>query len=94
VLGLSSNEVGRILYEENVLLGLVGIVWGIPLGIGVSRLLVEAFDTDMFRLPFYIARQTYGISILLTLFFVLLANLAIRRKIMRLDLVEVLKERE
>ncbi len=94
VLGLSIPEVGRIMYMENILMGALGVVIGLPMGMGICALLVEAYSNDMFRLPFHIARRTYIFSILLTMSFVLLANLAARRKIRRLDLVEVLKERE
>ncbi len=94
VLGLSIPEVGRIMYIENLLMGGLGVLLGLPMGIGICALLVEAYSNDMFRLPFHIARQTFITSILLTMSFVLLANLAARRKIRHLDLVEVLKERE
>ncbi|MCF6286472.1 MAG: FtsX-like permease family protein, partial [Candidatus Hydrogenedentes bacterium] len=94
VLGLSTQEVGGIVYFENMLMGALGLLFGVPMGMGICALLVEAYSNDMFRLPFYIDRSTYVISILLTYSFVLLANLAVRRKIQNLDLVEVLKERE
>ena len=94
VLGFSSSEAGRIMYHENILMGVLGIFAGIPMGIGICALLVKAYSNDMFRLPFHIDRSTYATAILLTMSFVLLANLAVRRKIEQLDLVEVLKERE
>lgn len=94
VLGLSVQEVGRIMYFENIILGVIGTFVGIPMGMGICALLVDTYSNDMFRLPFHIDRSTYVTSVLMTFFFVLLANLAMRRKIGRLDLVEVLKERE
>lgn len=94
VLGFTVADVGRIMYFENIVLGLIGIAAGIPLGMGICALLVTAYSNDMFHLPFHIDRSTYVTSVLLTFGFVLLANLAARRKIGRLDLVEVLKERE
>ena len=94
VLGLSIREVGVIVYSENILMGALGVVFGIPMGMGICAMLVAAYSNDMFRLPFYIAQRTYVGSVLLTFSFVLLANLAVRRKIQHLDLVEVLKERE
>ena len=45
-------------------------------------------------MPFYIAPKAYIISGALTIVFIAIANLAVRNKIHRLDLVEVLKERE
>lgn len=94
VLGFSTSEVGRILFHENLALGAIGLVLGIPFGIGVSRLIVEAYDTELYRMPFHIEPRTYGIATLLSVLFVTLANLAVRHKIHRLDMVDVLKERE
>lgn len=94
VLGFTVGDVGRIMYFENIVMGLLGIAAGIPLGMGICALLVTAYSNDMFHMPFHIERSTYITAILLTFSFVLLANLAVRRKIGRLDLVEVLKERE
>lgn len=94
VMGFSAAETGRVMYYENILLGLLGIVGGIPMGMGVCALLVRTYTNDMFQMPFRIEISSYAIAILLTFFFVLLANLAMRRKIQQLDLVEVLKERE
>ena len=94
VLGFTTGDVGRIMYFENIVMGLLGIAAGIPLGMAICALLVTAYSNDMFHMPFYIDRSTYITAILLTFSFVLLANLAVRRKIGKLDLVEVLKERE
>lgn len=94
VLGFTAGETGAILYYENFLLGALGMVFGIPIGMGLSRLIARAYDSDLFRLPLYIDQKSYVISILLTIGFVALANWAVRRKIYALDLVEVLKERE
>jgi len=94
VLGLSPQEVGRILYNENIVLSLIGVMMGWPLGTAICKLIVHAYSNDLFRLPFYIEPRTYAMSSLLSLFFVFLANLMVRRRILRLDLVEVLKERD
>jgi ABC-type antimicrobial peptide transport system permease subunit len=48
----------------------------------------------MFQMPFHIEISSYATAILFTFSFVLFANLAVRKKILTLDLVEVLKERE
>jgi putative ABC transport system permease protein len=94
VLGFSRGEVGRILYNENFLMTAFGILVGIPFGLGLVALLVWAYDTDLYRMPFYIEPISYWRAAGLTILFVLLANLAVRRRIARLDMVEVLKERE
>lgn len=94
VLGLTTGEVGSILYRENMLMGVLGVILGIPFGLFLCRLLVKLYDNDLYRLPFHISERSLIVSVLCTLGFVLLANLAVRRRIYRLDLVEVLKERE
>lgn len=94
VLGFSASETGRVMYYENILLGLLGVIGGIPMGMGVCALLVRTYTNDMFQMPFHIEISSYATAILLTFSFVLFANLAVRRKIQTLDLVEVLKERE
>ena len=94
VLGFTREEVGRILYNENVLLGVVGIALGLPFGYLQCKGLVNAFDTEMYRLPFHIQPRTYLISIIATTFFIGISNFAVRHKIHTLDLIETLKERE
>jgi len=94
VLGFSAAEVGRILYLENLLLSAAGLVLGIPAGIGGIRAIITAYQTDLYRLPFKIGPRTYAYTVLFTVLFVVLANLTARRKVIRLNMVEVLKERE
>jgi len=94
VLGFSRHEVGRILYHENFALCIVGLILGIPFGVGVCRLIVKAYDTELYRLPFHLENSTYISATICSFLFVVIANLAVRHKINRLDMVEVLKERE
>lgn len=94
VMGFSIGEVGRILYNENFLLSAIGLVLGIPFGMAQSWLIVRAYDTELYRLPFYISSTTFWRTGAFIVVFVVLANLAARRKIHTLDMVEVLKERE
>ena len=83
-----------MLTNENYLLTIVGLVPGISLGILFCYFLSTVYDTDLFRFPMVIRVESIFISIVAVLFFTLVANLAIRRRIRRLDLVEALKSRE
>lgn len=94
VLGFTQQEVGAILYRENFVLAVLGIMFGLPLGVSMCGLMVHAYTTDLYRFPFYIAPSSYMITSVLAAGFVGLANLAVRRRISRLDMVEVLKSRE
>ena len=94
VMGYLPSEVGRLIYNENLLLSAIGFVVGIPLGIGLCGLIVMAYENDLFRLPFKIGLRAYALTILTTFCFVTVANLAARRKILQLDMVEALKMRD
>jgi len=94
VLGFTQSEVGRILFNENFVTGAIGLMLGVPCGILMVRGMMNAFDTELFRFPFFIAPKTYAIAMALTVSFIAIANLAVRIKIVRLNLVETLKSRE
>jgi len=94
VMGFSTGEVGAIVYKENFMLSAVGLILGLPFGMALCRLLVYAYDTELYRLPFYIEPSTFVWTCAMTVVFVSLANLAARRRVLRLDMVEVLKSRE
>ena len=94
VLGLSAQEVGGIIYNENFVLSVCGIILGIPMGRALCAGIVTAYSNDLFRLPFYIQPKSYALAAIFTVFFVIIANLLVRRRIQSLDLVEVLKERD
>jgi putative ABC transport system permease protein len=72
----------------------IGIVLGIPLGMAICGIMVYAYDTELYRLPYHIERSSYAAAALVSALFVIIANIAMWRRIQQLDLVEVLKERE
>ncbi len=94
VMGFSNQEVGRILYNENFFTGTIGLILGMPLGAGICWLMVDAFATDLYRIPFYISARTFMVAAVLTALFIAISNFAVRKKIHGLDLVEVLKARD
>lgn len=94
VLGLTPRETGGVLLHESLLLSTAGILLGIPLGRALCRLLVHAYDTDLYRLPFHIEPRSHALAMLGAFVFVLLANALVWRRQSRLDMVAVLKERE
>jgi putative ABC transport system permease protein len=94
VLGFTEREVGRILFQENFVLAGLGVVLGIPLGMGLCLALVNAYNTDLYRLPFHLEPESVAISAGFIVLFIVLANLAVYRRLHKLDMVEVLKSRE
>jgi putative ABC transport system permease protein len=94
VLGFTRVEVGRLLLGEQALLTLAAIPAGCALGAIICRLLVPAFDRDLFRLPFTLTSRTFGLASLVAIGAAALAGFVVAGRIARLDLIAVLKSRE
>jgi len=94
VLGFKLSELRRIVFGENVLLSVAGTALGMGAGTLLCMWMVSAYQTDVYRFPFHISASTFVASGLSIAVFVLIANLASRRRIARLDMVEVLKAQE
>jgi putative ABC transport system permease protein len=94
VLGFTRVEVARLLLGEQSLLTLAAIPAGCVLGAILCRLLVPAFDRDLFRLPFTLTGQTIGFASLVAIGSAALAGFVVAGRIARLDLIAVLKSRE
>lgn len=94
VLGFNDEEVGKIVFTENIWLSLVGMGLGLPLGHYFCKAMTVAYDTEFFRIPFFISTETYFICAFVITFFVLVTNFYLKRKINEISIVDVLKTRE
>ena len=94
VLGFTKSETGYILLGELALLVILALPPGCALGYGLGWLMAQAMETKLFRVPFVVAPDTYGVAMSVALFSAALSALAVARRINRLDLVAVLKTRE
>jgi putative ABC transport system permease protein len=94
ILGFTQGEVLRVISRENMVLAFLSIPFGLAVGVAFCFALVVLYDTDLFRFPMAISGATLlrtGVGILV---FAMLANLAVARRVKRLDIVEALKARE
>ncbi|MGJ7456750.1 ABC transporter permease [Halomonas sp. RA08-2] len=91
VLGYSRAEVSRILLGEIALLTLAAIPPGWAIGIVFSRLLNQAFSSDLFRVPLVLTPQAFGIAASGVLAASLVVALLVVRRLGRLDKLRVLK---
>lgn len=94
VLGFTKAEVSALLLGE---LGIVVIVaqplgWGI--GYGFAYLMTEGFRTELYRVPLVVNREVYAWASLIVFAAAAASGFIVRRRIDRLDLIEVLKTRE
>ncbi len=94
VLGFTRAEVSWILLGEFAILTLAALPLGWLLGYGMAYSTAEGLATEMFRLPLVIERSTYAWASVVVLVASALSALIVRRRIDRLDLIEVLKTRE
>ncbi len=94
VLGFTRAEISAILLGELAILTLAAIPIGFLVGNSLSYMISAAYQTELFRMPFYLSRQTFGIAAVTIILSSLVSGLAVRRKLDKLDLMAVLKTRE
>ena len=94
VLGFTNREVAYVLLGELTLVVLVALPAGMAIGYGLSSALAQSMDTELFRLPVVISARTYGAATAVVLVASLLSAYIVWRRILRLDIVAVLKTRE
>ena len=94
VLGFTRAEISRILLGEIALIVLLAIPLSWLLGYVFTWYLIAGFDSELYRVPFVIERATYAFSSLIMIAAAVVSGLIVRRRIDRLDLIEVLNTRE
>ncbi len=94
VIGFTRAEISFILLGELATVTLIAIPVGLLLGYGLAALVCWAYDTELYRFPLVISARTYAFSVLVVLLAAVVSGLVVRRRLDRLDLVEVLKTRE
>jgi len=91
-IGSSVGRLGAMLTVENVLMGLLGVVVGLPLGYAISLYFASLYQTELYDMPTVIYTRTYGIAALGALLVLLLAEIPSIRFVRRLDLPAVVRE--
>lgn len=94
VIGFTRAEVATILLGELAVTTCVAIPIGSLFGYGFCFAMVKGFESEAFRIPLVIESSSYASAALVTIAAAMASGLAVRRRLDRLDLVEVLKTRE
>jgi putative ABC transport system permease protein len=94
VLGFTRGEVSAILVSELAILTLVAQPFGWAIGYGIARTMALGFESELFRVPLIVEPNVYAMASIVVIGSALMSALFVRRRIDRLDLVEVLKTRE
>jgi putative ABC transport system permease protein len=94
VLGFTAGETSRVLLIEIGLLVVLSIPLGWALGYGLAAAMVEAFDSELFRIPLVVSPKTYARAALVVLAAAVVSMIIVRGRVDQLDLVAVLKTRD
>ena len=93
-MGFSRAEISFILLGELTVVTLLAIPVGLALGYGLAALTCWAYDTEFYRFPLAVSMRTQAFAVAVVFIAAIISGLVVRRRLDRLDLVEVLKTRE
>ncbi len=94
VLGFTLGETSFILLGELAILVVAALPLGCALGYGLAWVWTLSLDTDLYRIPLEVSRQTFGFSCLVVVGAALLSGIATFRQLAKLNMVTALKTRE
>jgi len=94
VLGFTRGEICYILVGELALMTLLAIPVGFLVGRGLTAYMVQAMESDLYRIPVVINPSVYAFAATVVLISAVISAAAVARRLYRLDLVAVLKTRE
>jgi len=93
VVGFKDSKIGRLLISQNLWLTVLGILIGVPVGVGVLQYLLTALASE-YELKLVLGLPTWLVSILLTFGVSLIVGLMVARKNRHIDMVAALKTAE
>lgn len=94
VLGFYDKEVSAYIYRETGILTLIGTAVGLIFGIFLHAFVVRTAEVDMVMFGRMIKWTSFVFAALLTIFFSVLVNLVMYRKLKKVSMVESMKSTE
>lgn len=94
VLGFSRLEVATMQLAELTIITAVGVPLGLVGGYALAWFTTTATRSELVRMPFVIHSDTFAIAVVIVCMASCLSGIAIARRVLRLDLMAVLKARE
>lgn len=94
VLGFYDNEVSAYVYRENLILTLIGSLFGLLLGIWLHGMIMDLAELDTVMFGRNIEPMSFVISVLITLGFAIIVNIVMYFKLQKVKMVESLKSVE
>ncbi len=94
VLGFYNSETSAYIYRENIILTIVGALFGLLLGSVFTRFVIQTIQMDMAMFSREIDPLSFVWGFLLTMVFAILVNIIMYRVMLKIDMVESLKSVE
>lgn len=94
VLGFTEKEVLEVLSVEQFFISIFSVLLGIPVTKAMMSAMAKSYSNDLYTMPSMIKFEAIAAGIIGTVISLFIAKAALSRKINKLNLVDVLKERE
>lgn len=94
LLGFYDHELAAYIYRENMILTVIGSLTGILVGILLNKYIVGSAETNVIMFLQKISPIYFLYSVLLTLLFSVVVNLAMYKRFDKIDMIESLKSAE
>jgi putative ABC transport system permease protein len=93
VLGFDKKDIYSMITKENAIMTFLAILLGIPLGMSMISGMAQSFSSEMITLPVTITPGIFVYAAIATIFFVIVAQLATKKKVYNLNFIDALKSR-
>ncbi|MBU3143272.1 FtsX-like permease family protein [Clostridium sp. CF012] len=94
LLGFYNNELALYIYRENIILTVIGSLTGIAVGILLNSFVINTSETNVMMFMRHIDPIYFLYSVLITISFSIIVNLAMYREFGNIDMIESLKNAE
>ena len=94
VLGFYPAEVSNYIFRENIVLTLIGIIFGLPGGVLLHRFVMAQVNIDLVSFKVQILPLSFVFAAALTMIFTVLINLFMQIKLSKINMAESLKSVE
>lgn len=94
LLGFYNDELAKYIYRENIILTIIGSLTGILVGVILNNYVIAAAETDIIMFLRKISPIYFMYSVLLTMLFSVIVNLAMYSRFDKIDMIESLKSAE
>lgn len=94
VIGFRKSETNDYVFRENIVLTLMGIVIGLPLGVLLHAFVMSQIRVDMVSFKVIISPWSFVFTVILVVLFAIITDLILRKKISAIDMAESLKSVE